>query len=166
MFTTYLQGTIGICIRLTLSCYFGIQSMLSFVNCFTSLSKSDLNCCVSYEMFLISYPLAAMEGSSVYMCFPCYQEFNTLEEVLKHQLTCTAEDEQAEASGATAVTVPVLQTQVKTGTAIVSISLHRVTVAGCSVTLVTPRAEQYQYSDGLACERQPCDRAKASELYS
>uniref|UniRef100_A0A3Q1EMY9 Zinc finger protein 574 n=1 Tax=Acanthochromis polyacanthus TaxID=80966 RepID=A0A3Q1EMY9_9TELE len=30
-----------------------------------------------------------MENSSVYMCFPCYQEFNTLEEVLKHQLTCT-----------------------------------------------------------------------------
>uniref|UniRef100_A0A3Q3L0A1 Zinc finger protein 574 n=1 Tax=Mastacembelus armatus TaxID=205130 RepID=A0A3Q3L0A1_9TELE len=35
-----------------------------------------------------------MESSSVYMCFPCYQEFNTLEEVLKHQLTCTAGDEQ------------------------------------------------------------------------
>uniref|UniRef100_A0A8C8DTQ6 Zinc finger protein 574 n=1 Tax=Oryzias sinensis TaxID=183150 RepID=A0A8C8DTQ6_9TELE len=35
-----------------------------------------------------------METSSVYMCFPCYQEFNTLEEVLKHQLTCTAEEEQ------------------------------------------------------------------------
>uniref|UniRef100_A0A8D3A9G5 Zinc finger protein 574 n=1 Tax=Scophthalmus maximus TaxID=52904 RepID=A0A8D3A9G5_SCOMX len=34
-----------------------------------------------------------MESSSVYMCFPCYQEFDTLEEVLKHQLTCTAEDE-------------------------------------------------------------------------
>ncbi|KAG7216939.1 hypothetical protein INR49_001593 [Caranx melampygus] len=56
---------------------------------------------------------SAMEGSSVYMCFPCYQEFNTLEEVLKHQLTCTAEDEQADTSGATAVTVPVLQTQQK-----------------------------------------------------
>ncbi|XP_031432405.2 LOW QUALITY PROTEIN: zinc finger protein 574 [Clupea harengus] len=32
-----------------------------------------------------------MEASSVYMCFPCYQEFPTLEEVLAHQLTCTAE---------------------------------------------------------------------------
>ncbi|XP_030641486.1 zinc finger protein 574 [Chanos chanos] len=32
-----------------------------------------------------------METSSVYMCFPCYQEFPTLEEVLTHQLTCTAE---------------------------------------------------------------------------
>ncbi|XP_022612475.1 zinc finger protein 271-like [Seriola dumerili] len=54
-----------------------------------------------------------MESSSVYMCFPCYQEFNTLEEVLKHQLTCTAEDEQSDTSGTTAVTVPVLQTQQK-----------------------------------------------------
>ncbi|KAE8289010.1 hypothetical protein D5F01_LYC12888 [Larimichthys crocea] len=54
----------------------------------------------------------AMESSSVYMCFPCYQEFNTLEEVLEHQLTCTAEDEQADASAATtSVTVPVLQAQ-------------------------------------------------------
>uniref|UniRef100_A0A3B1JA22 Zinc finger protein 574 n=1 Tax=Astyanax mexicanus TaxID=7994 RepID=A0A3B1JA22_ASTMX len=33
-----------------------------------------------------------MEGSSVYMCFPCYREFPTLEEVLTHQLTCTAEN--------------------------------------------------------------------------
>ncbi|KAM6968145.1 zinc finger protein 574 [Aplochiton taeniatus] len=32
-----------------------------------------------------------MESSSVYMCFPCYQEFDTLDEVLKHQLTCTEE---------------------------------------------------------------------------
>ncbi|KAL7875191.1 hypothetical protein SRHO_G00061610 [Serrasalmus rhombeus] len=32
-----------------------------------------------------------MESSSVYMCFPCYREFPTLEEVLTHQLTCTAE---------------------------------------------------------------------------
>lgn len=55
--------------------------------------------------------MAAMESSSVYMCFPCYQEFNTLEEVLKHQLTCTAEDDgQPDTSGATSVTVPVLQT--------------------------------------------------------
>ncbi|CAK6966291.1 zinc finger protein 574 isoform X1 [Scomber scombrus] len=54
----------------------------------------------------------AMESSSVYMCFPCYQEFNTLEEVLKHQLTCTAEDDQPpDTSGATPVTVPLLQTE-------------------------------------------------------
>ncbi|XP_017270752.1 zinc finger protein 574 isoform X2 [Kryptolebias marmoratus] len=52
-----------------------------------------------------------MEGSSVYMCFPCYQEFNTLEEVLKHQLTCTAEEEQSGSSGSTSVAVPVGQTQ-------------------------------------------------------
>uniref|UniRef100_A0A3Q3F5U5 Zinc finger protein 574 n=1 Tax=Labrus bergylta TaxID=56723 RepID=A0A3Q3F5U5_9LABR len=52
-----------------------------------------------------------MESSSVYMCFPCYQEFNTLEEVLEHQLTCTAEDEQPDTSGATPITVPVLQTE-------------------------------------------------------
>lgn len=71
-----------------------------------------------------------MEGSSVYMCFPCYQEFNTLEEVLQHQLTCTAEDEQADASGASAVTVPVLQAQVKTG-AVIGIFLHHVIVPGC-----------------------------------
>uniref|UniRef100_A0A3B3WPS1 C2H2-type domain-containing protein n=1 Tax=Poecilia mexicana TaxID=48701 RepID=A0A3B3WPS1_9TELE len=36
-----------------------------------------------------------METTSVYMCFPCYQEFNTLEEVLQHQLTCTAEEDQS-----------------------------------------------------------------------
>uniref|UniRef100_A0A8C2ZLH8 Zinc finger protein 574 n=1 Tax=Cyclopterus lumpus TaxID=8103 RepID=A0A8C2ZLH8_CYCLU len=57
-----------------------------------------------------------MESSSVYMCFPCYQEFNTLEEVLEHQLTCTAEDEQLETPGTTPLTVPLLQTQVNTGT--------------------------------------------------
>ncbi|XP_051576734.1 zinc finger protein 585B-like isoform X2 [Myxocyprinus asiaticus] len=34
----------------------------------------------------------AMESSSVYMCFPCYQEFPTLEEVLAHQINCTAEN--------------------------------------------------------------------------
>ncbi|XP_070822288.1 zinc finger protein 574 isoform X1 [Chaetodon trifascialis] len=49
----------------------------------------------------------AMESSSVYMCFPCYQEFNTLEEVLEHQLTCTAEDEQPNTSG----TIPLVQTR-------------------------------------------------------
>ncbi|XP_003966395.2 zinc finger protein 574 isoform X2 [Takifugu rubripes] len=53
----------------------------------------------------------AMEASSVYMCFPCYREFNTLEEVLEHQLTCTAEEEQPDTSGTTPITVPVLQTQ-------------------------------------------------------
>ncbi|XP_037532796.1 zinc finger protein 574 [Nematolebias whitei] len=52
-----------------------------------------------------------MESSSVYMCFPCYQEFNTLEEVLKHQLTCCAEEEQSGSSGSTTVAVPVEQTQ-------------------------------------------------------
>ncbi|XP_029308279.1 zinc finger protein 574 isoform X2 [Cottoperca gobio] len=52
-----------------------------------------------------------MESSSVYMCFPCYQEFNTLEEVLEHQLTCTAEDEQPETPGTTPVTVPLLQSR-------------------------------------------------------
>uniref|UniRef100_A0A3Q3KS16 C2H2-type domain-containing protein n=1 Tax=Monopterus albus TaxID=43700 RepID=A0A3Q3KS16_MONAL len=57
-----------------------------------------------------------MEATSVYMCFPCYQEFNTLEEVLKHQLTCTADEEQPNTSGATPVTFPVLQAQVNTGT--------------------------------------------------
>ncbi|XP_077065979.1 zinc finger protein 574 isoform X1 [Siphateles boraxobius] len=35
-----------------------------------------------------------MESSSVYMCFPCYREFPTLEEVLAHQMTCTAETPQ------------------------------------------------------------------------
>ncbi|KAK7157566.1 hypothetical protein R3I93_008914 [Phoxinus phoxinus] len=38
--------------------------------------------------------MAAMESSSVYMCFPCYREFPTLEEVLAHQMTCTAETPQ------------------------------------------------------------------------
>ncbi|XP_076847283.1 LOW QUALITY PROTEIN: zinc finger protein 574 [Brachyhypopomus gauderio] len=36
-----------------------------------------------------------MESSSVYMCFPCYREFPTLEEVLTHQLSCTAESSPA-----------------------------------------------------------------------
>ncbi|XP_054904115.1 zinc finger protein 574 isoform X2 [Poeciliopsis prolifica] len=52
-----------------------------------------------------------METTSVYMCFPCYQEFNTLEEVLQHQLTCTAEEDQSSSSGAAPADVPVLQTQ-------------------------------------------------------
>ncbi|XP_047217868.1 zinc finger protein 574 [Girardinichthys multiradiatus] len=52
-----------------------------------------------------------METTSVYMCFPCYQEFNTLEEVLQHQLTCTAEEDQSNSSGAAPVDVPGLQTQ-------------------------------------------------------
>ncbi|XP_028327382.1 zinc finger protein 574 isoform X2 [Gouania willdenowi] len=47
-----------------------------------------------------------MATSSVYMCFPCYQEFDTLEEVLKHQLTCTAEDEQPDTSGGVPFSVP------------------------------------------------------------
>ncbi|XP_061145094.1 zinc finger protein 574 isoform X3 [Syngnathus typhle] len=52
-----------------------------------------------------------METQSVYMCFPCYKEFNTLEEVLKHQMTCTAEEDQADLSRVTPMIVPVLQTQ-------------------------------------------------------
>ncbi|MEQ2206002.1 hypothetical protein XENOCAPTIV_020674, partial [Xenoophorus captivus] len=52
-----------------------------------------------------------METTSVYMCFPCYQEFNTLEEVLQHQLTCTAEEDQSSSSGAAPADVPGLQTQ-------------------------------------------------------
>lgn len=48
----------------------------------------------------------------MYMCFPCYREFNTLEEVLQHQLTCTAEDEQPDTSGTAPIAVPVLQTRV------------------------------------------------------
>lgn len=71
------------------------------------------------KCFSFLIPLVAMESSSVYMCFPCYQEFNTLEEVLKHQLTCTAEDEQLDTSGTTPVTLPVLQTRVNTGTIII-----------------------------------------------
>ncbi|KAK7886846.1 hypothetical protein WMY93_026467 [Mugilogobius chulae] len=51
-----------------------------------------------------------METTSVYMCFPCYQEFDTLEEVLKHQLTCNAEEEKPQPLG-TAVTVPLLHPQ-------------------------------------------------------
>uniref|UniRef100_A0A8C4GET1 Zinc finger protein 574 n=1 Tax=Dicentrarchus labrax TaxID=13489 RepID=A0A8C4GET1_DICLA len=56
-----------------------------------------------------------MESSSVYMCFPCYQEFNTLEEVLEHQLTCTAEDEQPDTSGTTTLSIPALQIEVQAG---------------------------------------------------
>lgn len=99
-----------------------IVILLSYFKCaefcepFHLLSKSVLHCYVSYEMILISNPLAAMESSSVYMCFPCYQEFNTLEEVLEHQLTCTAEDEQPDTSGTIPVNVPLLQTRVNNGT--------------------------------------------------
>ncbi|KAK6326695.1 hypothetical protein J4Q44_G00023400 [Coregonus suidteri] len=51
----------------------------------------------------------ATDSASVYMCFPCYQEFDTLEEVLAHQLTCTTENV---GSGApTPVSIPFLQTQ-------------------------------------------------------
>uniref|UniRef100_A0A3Q2P8M0 Zinc finger protein 574 n=1 Tax=Fundulus heteroclitus TaxID=8078 RepID=A0A3Q2P8M0_FUNHE len=50
-----------------------------------------------------------METTSVYMCFPCYQEFDTLEEVLQHQLTCTAEEDQPSSSGADASGVPQLE---------------------------------------------------------
>ncbi|XP_029928837.1 zinc finger protein 574 isoform X2 [Myripristis murdjan] len=60
------------------------------------------------------YELVAMEASSsVYMCFPCYQEFNTLEDVLKHQLTCTAEvaDGLPVTSGTSSQAVPLMQTQ-------------------------------------------------------
>lgn len=67
-----------------------------------------------------------MESASVYMCFPCYREFNTLEEVLEHQLTCTAEDEQQDTTATTPVTVPVLQTGVNT----VLASFHRVVSLG------------------------------------
>ncbi|KAG7270616.1 hypothetical protein CRUP_033225 [Coryphaenoides rupestris] len=52
--------------------------------------------------------LGAMESStSVYMCFPCYQEFDTLDEVLKHQLTCNAEatEPAPSASGLSPVTL-------------------------------------------------------------
>ncbi|KAM9851767.1 zinc finger protein 574 [Aulostomus maculatus] len=66
-----------------------------------------------------------METSSVYMCFPCYKEFNTLEEVLKHQLTCTAEEEQPVVSGTTPVTVPVVHTQQQVSTGVVpQIQVH------------------------------------------
>lgn len=80
--------------------------------------KSVLHCCLPHLMFcFVSSPPAAMEeSSSVYMCFPCYKEFNTLEEVLKHQLTCVAEEEPPDTSGTTNVTLPVLQTQVIPGT--------------------------------------------------
>lgn len=71
--------------------------------------------CICYlKCVLISNPLEAMESSSVYMCFPCYREFNTLEEVLQHQLTCTSEEEQPDPSGDTTGTVPVLHTRVNT----------------------------------------------------
>uniref|UniRef100_A0A8C6NJG0 Zinc finger protein 574 n=1 Tax=Nothobranchius furzeri TaxID=105023 RepID=A0A8C6NJG0_NOTFU len=55
-----------------------------------------------------------MESSSVYMCFPCYQEFNSLEEVLKHQLTCTVDEDQAGSSERTQANVPGQQIQVTT----------------------------------------------------
>lgn len=81
---------------------------LTHVYCLSALLYWILN----KMSLLYSGPLAVMEASSVYMCFPCYREFNTLEEVLQHQLTCTAEDEQPDPSGTAPIAVPVLQTQV------------------------------------------------------
>lgn len=63
-----------------------------------------------------------MESStSVYMCFPCYQEFDTLDEVLKHQLTCNAEATEPApgASGLSSVTFQ--QTQVTDGDRLVEL---------------------------------------------
>lgn len=83
--------------------------------------------------FLCCGPLAAMEASSVYMCFPCYREFNTLEEVLEHQLTCTAEEEQPDTSGTTPITVPVLQTRGNAEQ--VGIGLLPVLLYGCQLEM-------------------------------
>ncbi|XP_077455429.1 zinc finger protein 574 [Stigmatopora argus] len=52
-----------------------------------------------------------MEMQSVYMCFPCYKEFNSLEEVLKHQMTCTTEEDQVDPSRIAPVIVPMIQAQ-------------------------------------------------------
>lgn len=70
----------------------------------------------------------------MYMCFPCYREFNTLEEVLQHQLTCTSEEEQPETSGDMTGTVPVVQTRVNTAPA--PFSLHCGVAAGNEVELL------------------------------
>ncbi|XP_048882189.1 zinc finger protein 574 isoform X3 [Brienomyrus brachyistius] len=40
-----------------------------------------------------------MDDASVYMCFPCYQEFDSLEAVLAHQLTCNPEAVETGMSG-------------------------------------------------------------------
>ncbi|XP_023665800.1 zinc finger protein 574 [Paramormyrops kingsleyae] len=40
-----------------------------------------------------------MDDASVYMCFPCYQEFDSLEAVLAHQLTCNPEAAETGMSG-------------------------------------------------------------------
>lgn len=42
------------------------------------------------QICLLSF-LPGMDDASVYMCFPCYQEFDSLEAVLAHQLTCSPE---------------------------------------------------------------------------
>ena len=51
-------------------------------------------------------------ATSVYMCFPCYQEFETLEEVLKHQLTCNAEATEPAPDVSGIASIAVQQTQV------------------------------------------------------
>ena len=75
----------------------------------------------------LSLSPAAMEtdSSSVYMCFPCYQEFNTLEEVLTHQMTCTAEAVAPPvATDETAVmSLPTLQTEVTNQNELPSVSV-------------------------------------------
>lgn len=105
-----MHSWIGICIRLTL--WYSHSKHADFCELFHLFLNQF--CIAAFHMKCFSNPLAAMESSSVYMCFPCYREFNTLEEVLEHQLTCTAEDEQPDTSGTTPLTVPVLETRVNT----------------------------------------------------
>lgn len=104
-------------------------------------------------------------SSSVYMCFPCYQEFDTLDEVLKHQLTCNAEATELGPNTSGFASITVQQAQV-TATAWWS---HRhcmpyVFVLKCScITYGTPvwghRADiQHSGATEASVTRQPNER--------
>ncbi|XP_068180784.1 zinc finger protein 574 isoform X2 [Antennarius striatus] len=97
----------------------------------------------------------AVESSSVYMCFPCYQEFNTLEEVLQHQLTCTAEDEQPDASGNTPITVPIQTRQVINISRPVEIQQIQVQAQPEIVQHITPTVKHATAVDSTPASDQP-----------
>ncbi|XP_036372018.1 zinc finger protein 574-like [Megalops cyprinoides] len=70
-------------------------------------------------------------GSSLYMCFPCYQLFSSLEEVLSHQLTCHPDDAGEEAAPAAP---PGHQAE--------SVALYQCTSAQPSSDLPSPSSDQ------------------------
>lgn len=71
-----LKISFNLCLNVFISCLINVTVLFVF----------------NINLFLCVF--AAMESTSVYMCFPCYREFPTLEEVLAHQVNCNAENPQ------------------------------------------------------------------------